>query len=438
MTLEFNRGGGVNTGAPSSTWRLPRAQVGPRLSPSTLLLPVLAVASVLAAQQAFHSTIFWWSANGLILIYLAQVAMKAGLFTKDLRLLGLYITFNVICCLRGAVLADDYWEWKALIDHAMALSLPLVGYACLNSKTIATMLRAYLTYALPLFPLIALLIPTDLYGFYLTGFVILLIGIKFLPKRWRLISFSVALFVVLIDFGARSNVIRVVIPLALLVFELFPRRTRLRLLRVLALVLFLSPMVFLILGVSGKFNIFKLGELLRGPVVASASVDTSKSIDADTRTFLYMEVYQTAERFDSWLLGRSPSKGTETTVFADIAEVTGKAERATNEAGILNVFIWEGVVGVIFYAWVFGVASWRALYRSNSSFCVYLGVFVSFRWAYAWVEDPTNFSLNYAIIWILIGMCLSRSFRCMDDAQIRAWFLKALPRYRTRAGWRAV
>ena len=50
-----------------------------------------------------------------------------------------------------------------------------------------------------------------------------------------------------------------------------------------------------------------------------------------------------------------------------------------------------------------------------------LGIYVAFRWLYSWVEDVNNFSINYFMLWIMIGMCLSTSFRSMTDYEVTIW-----------------
>ena len=69
-----------------------------------------------------------------------------------------------------------------------------------------------------------------------------------------------------------------------------------------------------------------------------------------------------------------------------------------------------GLVGVIVYALIFIVSSYRAIAKSNNIYMPLLGIYVSFRWTFAFIEDFTKFDLNYMLLWVMIGMCFSERY----------------------------
>jgi hypothetical protein len=124
------------------------------------------------------------------------------------------------------------------------------------------------------------------------------------------------------------------------------------------------------------------------------------------------------------LFGRTPARGNDSNLFGlhQLRELkTGKKERYANEVSILNIFTWTGLIGVILYFFVFLKASYLAVVKSNSFFMKLLGLFVAFRWVYAFIEDFSNFNLYYIFLWIMIGMCFSKEFREMNDEEIKYW-----------------
>jgi hypothetical protein len=50
-----------------------------------------------------------------------------------------------------------------------------------------------------------------------------------------------------------------------------------------------------------------------------------------------------------------------------------------------------------------------------------VGLFVAFRWLYAWVEDFNNFNVGYFCLWFMIGLCYSKSFRAMTNKEVEYW-----------------
>src|SRR5690606_8120152 len=122
-------------------------------------------------------------------------------------------------------------------------------------------------------------------------------------------------------------------------------------------------------------------------------------ITADTRTFIYAEVLQSAAINHYWLFGRTPARGNDSYTFGAMAyELTHRNERVSNEVGLSNVFTWTGITGLFLYLLIYLRASFLAVNRSKNIYAKMLGVMVAFRWLYAWVEDVNNFSLNYFML----------------------------------------
>ena len=101
--------------------------------------------------------------------------------------------------------------------------------------------------------------------------------------------------------------------------------------------------------------------------------------------------------------------------------MNGRGERLGSEVSILNVFTWTGLIGVVLYFLIFYQASYLAINQSNNIFSQLLGLFIAFRWAYAWVEDFNNFNLFYFMLWLMIGLCFSIAFRKMSNSEVERW-----------------
>jgi hypothetical protein len=225
---------------------------------------------------------------------------------------------------------------------------------------------------------------------------------------------------------ARSNVIKFSISLLLGLIFYF-RNIAARFFRLVRLIFLIAPIVLFIIAVIGDFNVFKMEEYITGEYTASVIQDGElhqSSLTVDTRTALYEEVILSAIKNNYIFFGRTPARGNDSDLFGgDLAAETGsgRLERFGNEVSILNVFTWTGLIGVIIYFCVFYSATALAIKQSNNFFMKIIGLYVSFRWTYAWVEDFSNFDLSYLILWIMIGMCLSKSFREMSDSQMQYW-----------------
>ncbi|WP_051119599.1 hypothetical protein [Gillisia sp. CAL575] len=398
-----------------------------------LLFLTLVRVNTYTALQIGNTTL-WWVIEFLIILLVANVGKKIGRIDpgKDANSVKYLLIWNTICIIRGFVIAENYWEWKNLVGTGFMLLIPLIVYISGNPFFIQKLLRKWFKYMPWLF---LVFIPftigvehgADLYGKYFVPVLFLLPFIFLLPVRYRFFILFISMLVILFSLDARSNIIRFLVAGILGCSFYFRRLIRPKFLRICSFCLFIIPIVLLVLGISGQFNVFKMNEYINGDyttrVVENGEMREA-SLTADTRTFLYVEVIESALKNEYALFGRTPARGYDSIAFGDfLAEDlgTGKNERFGSEVAIHNIFTWNGLIGVFLYFLVFYKASFLALYKSNSYTMKLLGVFVAFRWLFAFVEDFTVFELQYIFLWITIGICYSTKFREMDDYELKLW-----------------
>lgn len=344
---------------------------------------------------------------------------------KEIRVITYFLIWTAIGILRGMFVAENYWDWKGLLTNVMGLLLPVVAYSATNRIIVSSILSTYIKYGLPLFLILFLLIQTDAYGFYLMPISFLLLFIPALTKKQRILLLVGVAVVFLSDLGARSNVIKFATPLLFLILYYFRNIVTNKMFNTIRLVLIITPFVFFSLAVTDVFNVFNINDYLGELSSKGTDIEGNREmvdLSEDTRTFLYVEVLESAIRNDYWIFGRTPARGNDSQTFGLIEyELTGRDERLANEVGILNVFTWFGLIGVFLYLLVFLRASYLAINRSENIYAKILGVYVAFRWLFAWVEDVNNLSLNYFMLWIIIGLCFSYSFRNMTNYEVTIW-----------------
>lgn len=342
--------------------------------------------------------------------------------------LDLYLLWNLASIARGALIAQDYWDWKILFDNGLSILVPLAAYIAFDLELTKNVLRRYVYAGTAIFVLVAGLIVPGTYGFYLAGIQIFIIAALYIPGTWQLLFLGLGSLASFADLFTRSNLIKFGTSFLLVSWHGFRYFVPLSLLELARKAMFILPFVLFHLAVAGQFNIFNIDEYVEESpqVTKSGSEEKDENLTMDTRTPLYVEVLETAETYNTWWFGRSPARGNETSLFAELAEITGKSERSRNEAAILNIFTWTGILGVALCFLSYYQASWLALNRSNNIFSKMLGMFIAFRWVYSWVEDGNSFSIVYFSLWVMVGMCYSESFRSMSDADLSRWFRSVL------------
>lgn len=375
------------------------------------------------------NTFFWWAFYGITLILLI-VNKKQFFDPKDnesLKVLYWYLAWNIICILRGYFIAENYWEWKNLIETGFVLLLPLTINISTNRFVIQEILHNWLKFALPAFFVFLFVLQGEAYGRYLAPITLLLLFFFALEFKLKVLLSVFTLIVLMGGIDARSNIVK--FSVSFLIGGVYPFRhfINIKLLEIGRQILLIAPIVFFILGVTGVFNIFKLDEYIKGSYYKTEIVKgevVQLDLKADTRTGIYEEVLLSAIKNDYIIFGRTPARGNDSSLFGyQLNEIlkTGKKERFINEVSILNIFTWTGIIGVVLYFLIFFRASYLAINKSNNYFMRLVGLFVAFRWTYAWVEDFTTFDLYYFFLWLMIGMCFSKPFRSMTENEMLLW-----------------
>ena len=358
--------------------------------------------------------------------------IKSGIYRSSLYLsTTVVLLLMLVGMFRGLFAVDGYWGYKGWVNcvHS-ALSFVLIFP--LGNPTIASkILQNWNKYIVPIFFLIGMwVLKFDAYPFqipFIYYFYILVFPIAvFHPKaRWIIIIGTIC---TLLAIENRSAIIKTLVAISLcttLYLHHFFRKT---LLYVIFFIFYLGPVILLVLGLTGTFNIFQdlasdePAEIVNYNNEEEEQNEGGQDMTADTRTFLYIEVIQSAIEGDYMLFGNSIGRGNTTTlIWTDIEGL--ESERLMNEAHMLNIFTWTGILGIILYTIMYLQSSCLGLFCSKNRYVPLIACAVAFHWAMTWLEECPSFNpMDYALF-LLLGICFSPKFRSMTDAEFRLWFL---------------
>lgn len=331
------------------------------------------------------------------------------------NLLLLLITWNILTIFRGVISANTYWDWKFLLfNNLPALLVPLTALLGNDIHSIFKLFR----FILPLFFIVTFLtllpISTPQIVYLWSPLYFIILCMPYMTSKQKIMLFILITVVFSVYFTARSNTIRICIALVLAFSYRFVLNYT-RFFVALHKMLFILPIILFILGVTSSFNIFNMQSYIDKKVVVEGVTGTSENMLADTRTFLYQETLTSMNKHNSFLFGEGGCGKYESLAFKN--DLFG-AYRYASEVGILNTLLYSGIIGVLLYALVFYKATRLAICQSNNVLTKLIGLFVIFRWDYFFVEEFTKFNTNFFFLWLMIGMCLSPTFRNMSDEEI--------------------
>ena len=378
-----------------------------------------------------YNTYAVWCISFLMIGIVILLKKTCAFVDSGLFLCKMYLFWLIISFARGLFVAESYWEYKQLVTGSLCLSMPLFVFYFKEPLCLSMALQKWNNW-IPIIFLIFFfwLIPRDCYHFLLTPFLLYGCFFVFLSKKWKIIV-GVGLCLMLFgDFSGRAQVMKAMATILCAIIFSYNRFVKVSLLKMVHWLFYIGPIILLVLGITGVFNIFKdsISESKYDKYVQTKIIDGQiyeEKLAADTRSFIYEEVLTSALKNNYIIWGRTPARGNDSYVFGMYSAEdlkTGKYERHSNELCHLNIFTWLGLIGLLLHSAIYLVASYRALYYSNNLFAMYIGVMVAFNWALGWIENTTGFNIMNLTIWIMISICLSSKFRSMNDMEFKLWF----------------
>jgi len=338
----------------------------------------------------------------------------------------LLIAWNILTIINGAFKAEDYWDWKYLATTTgFALLIP---FAIITGALYAycQQLFSLMITRIFVFSYIAILLSVkadparELFPrcFAVTVWFFLL-AIPYVKTKWKIAITIAAVVSALIALDFRTNIIRISFAFVLTAMYYFRRIIPLALLKTGGLLLILAPFIFLFLGITNQFNIFKPTDNIDDYEIAYDN-GTEANLATDTRTFLYEEVFSSMSNNGTLLFGEGATGKYKTQYFED--QLSSKKGRMGTEVGFLTALLFSGFLGVLLYAIILFFAVYYGIARSNNFFSKMLAIFLAFRWITFFIEDYIQYDMNFFFIWLSIGLCLSRGFRTLTDADVVNYF----------------
>lgn len=241
----------------------------------------------------------------------------------------------------------------------------------------------------------------------LSPVVFLITQLPYLKTRNRLLVVvaSAFLFIVAYLSGIRTMMIREVMLVACLFPILLFHKYRAKWSLYLVYLFLLIPFGLLQQGITTGVSPFE--EYLSG----------EEDLSTDTRTFLYIELYQDLIENERLLIG----KGATGKYYSDyFSKAEGDASMRINmEVGILGVVMKGGLIAAFLHLGVLFAAIFYAFFRSRNSFIVGVGFILFVHTILLFLENVIRYSTYNFLIWFFVGLCFSNEFRQMGNVQFK-------------------
>lgn len=376
------------------------------------------------------NTFVYWFFSFCIILLIPYIKRRYNpvIVDKDFIFVKMFLAWTAIGVIRGIFVADNYWEYKNMVGGTLSCLIPAFTFV-FNPIVLQKFYRIWLKFCIPAFFAFYLwMVSPGEVNFYLGPVFIIGCFLPFMSKKWKIIIGFLLAYMLVADLGGRSQVLKAALALCVSLLCIYRKFISDGLLRIVHWSFYITAIILVTLGITGTFNLFTDISTNEGKYVEKKMVNgqiVEDDLSSDTRTFIYVEVLESALRHNYVIYGRSLARGNDSAFFGAFnAEdlKTGKYERYGNELCHLNIFTWLGLIGVVLYSLIYLRSSFMAVYHSKSYFLKVIGIFIAFHWAYGWVEDTTKFDILNISLWSAIGMGLSSQFRNMTDREFIQWF----------------
>lgn len=350
-----------------------------------------------------------------ILIFSYLPFSKEAKLSKNVKIIY-YIW--LLCCIlnmiRGAILADDYYDYKwLLIDSVgftfIALTFFIGSNIAYSLKIIKFTIRYGFIFGFFLIPLQYISAP-ELYARLMSPVSFFIILIPYLKNKWKFLIIMVAVLSILTALSNRTGIIK--ITFSFLILSIFYLRKYMPkiILLLFYFMFFIAPIILTILGLTGRYNIFI--EMSKNETYETEGFHgNQESLSADTRTFLYAEVLQSVKNSGNWIIGESSTGSYKSNWFG--------FDRNASEVGILNIFLYYGLIGVLIYLILLFTLSFRIITKSNNLLFKMGGLLIASRWFLSFIEEFTQFDINFYFFWFFMGFLSISKFQKLNDQSLK-------------------
>ena len=240
-----------------------------------------------------------------------------------------------------------------------------------------------------------------------------ILTVPFATRKNKVLIIFFSICIVIFEPYWRANILRIsVCWISVLMYFTFGMQKRL--LNMLGVITFIIPLIFLFTGSKNNFAIFD----------DLSTVTEDKKLNPNTRSFLFIEVFNSIKNKDiNLVIGGGASNGYLTNYFSDDSvSLSSKRERYKTEVAFLNTINRSGIIGVILDLLLFFIPAYYAINRSNNNFTKLLGLYMYFASILYFVEMSQSFNLIYFFHFFIVGLCMNNSFRESSDNEIKFFF----------------
>lgn len=366
-----------------------------------------------------YKPIFFYFFDYFFIIVILILTLKSYEFLivnkKYIFLLKNFLLYNILIIIFGLFASDSYFDYKYIfINYIPFLFFIFVFYFSLIDIHLKFIIKLYINFIFPLTILLFFLGTKSIAEFTSRTALPISLFIIFFPyfKTFhKFILLFLSILIIFFDQTVRTHTLYIVLSFFIISIYLF-KPISLKTYKFFALFLILIPIFFLMLFFILNIDIFDY--------ISTNNSPKNSALFANTRSFLYEEVFDSLKSFFNILFGSGASASYVSEAFRFNEFVFNKGRYST-EVGFLNILLKSGLLGFLFFSLLMFQPIFFTLSNSKNTLSKLLSLKLITYWLVLFLEQPQFIGLGYFFIFFNIGLLLSSKFINLDDNDIKSY-----------------
>lgn len=294
----------------------------------------------------------------------------------------------------------------------------------MNEKVVRKTMNLWWKYVPILFIISFWKLAPSMYIGVLSFVLVFIIIINCLSKKQKV--FTILAFIFIASKGIIQRIDYIIVLISILLFLMLHYKKFLRQ-RMAALIFHCQmwiPLIFLVLGLSGTFNVLNFDSYVESDYKSGIG----ERFNEDTRTFLYEEAIASAINNNYVIWGRTPGYGYDSffeQYHLDLGEKTAldvksqMAQRAS-EVFVVNMFTWCGLLGLVFFFVFYYSIGLSILRQTKNDYLRMFVLYIGFFWILCFISHQFFVpSSDYIMLYIIIAICMNPKLQNVSNKTIK-------------------
>ena len=336
---------------------------------------------------------------------------------KYLKIYSFFFVILLIITLSNT--ENNYWDYKfvfiTIVPFILFYLVFILGYKIENIKYL---IKIYSKYFFPISILLFIFIEDlnpELISRLLSPLSLLFLFFKYVNIVKKIMMLLLSYIIIFYDETFRTNIFNIIFSFSLIIL-FYLNFKKVFIYKTLFYLIIFFPVILIIASLYFNFDFFLyISNLFKS--------DLSPNLTANTRSFLYIETYNSINSLKDLLFGQGLNASYISDFFSKNSSLIFAEGRFRSEVGFLNLILKTGILGFVLYSLIFILPSYLGIVHSSNIVSKILSLKLMSYWLLLFIELYQEVNVNYFIIYFTSGLLMSKRLRNFDEVEIKN-FLK--------------